>query len=104
MAARNSTRRNFLQASAGVLALGVGGAGSEGFESRMDLRSTAAAQQAPKASADDGKKPLRLGVIVGIGSDPESAIGKVHSLGLPTCQIYADNFSFDLVQIGRAHV
>jgi L-ribulose-5-phosphate 3-epimerase len=101
--ALNSNRRNFLQTSAGVLALGVGGGGSEGFESRPDLRSMAAAQQAPKASADDGKEPLRLGLIVGIGSDPESAIAKVHSLGLPTCQIYAENFSFDLVpQLKRA--
>ena len=103
MTALNSNRRNFLQTSAGVLALGVGGGGSEGFESRPDLRSMAAAQQAPKASADDGKEPLRLGLIVGIGSDPESAIAKVHSLGLPTCQIYAENFSFDLVpQLKRA--
>jgi sugar phosphate isomerase/epimerase len=29
---------------------------------------------------------MRLGVIVHIGKDPESALAKVHELGLPTCQ------------------
>jgi L-ribulose-5-phosphate 3-epimerase len=37
-------------------------------------------------------KPLRLGLIIGIGNDPEAAIVKVHDLGLPTCQVYVDDF------------
>jgi L-ribulose-5-phosphate 3-epimerase len=38
-------------------------------------------------------KPLRLGLIIGIGNDPEAAVAKVHDLGLPTCQAYAEDFS-----------
>jgi L-ribulose-5-phosphate 3-epimerase len=65
-------RRHFLQASAGVMAAGW-------FASLDDL-------------VNAGKKPLRLGLIIGIGKDPETAIAKVHDLGLPTCQVYVDDF------------
>jgi sugar phosphate isomerase/epimerase len=40
-----------------------------------------------------GKKPLRLGLIIGIARDPEAAIAKVHDLGLPTCQVYVEDFA-----------
>src|SRR5260370_9509056 len=40
--------------------------------------------------ANEGKKPLRLGLILGISRDPNDAIAKVHGLGLPTCQVFAD--------------
>src|SRR2546421_11586093 len=39
------------------------------------------------------KKPLRLGLIIGIGNEPEAAIAKVHDLGLPTCQVYVEGFA-----------
>jgi sugar phosphate isomerase/epimerase len=42
------------------------------------------------------RKPMRLGLIIGIGKDPESAIKKVHDLGLPTCQVGAGSFEPDL--------
>jgi sugar phosphate isomerase/epimerase len=45
---------------------------------------------APMVAANEGKKPLRLGLIIGIGSDPDAAIAKVHDLGLPTCQVYVE--------------
>src|SRR5438045_711354 len=38
------------------------------------------------------KKPLRLGLIIGIGKDPETAIATVLDLGLPTCQVYVEDF------------
>lgn len=63
-------RREFLQASAGVMAAGVS---SNLFPSP--------------------NKPLRLGLIIGIGNDPEAAIAKVHDLGLPTCQVYVEDFA-----------
>ncbi len=63
-------RREFVQASAGVLA--------------AHLSPTLLTQL---------KKPLRLGLITGIGKDPEAAIAKVHDLGLPTCQVYVDEFA-----------
>jgi len=39
------------------------------------------------------QKPLRLGLIIGIGRDPEAAIAKVDDLGLPTCQVYVEDFA-----------
>jgi len=63
-------RREFLQASAGVMA--------------ASLSPNVFSQQ---------RKPLRLGLIIGIGSDPETAIAKVHDLGLPTCQVYVEDFA-----------
>jgi len=39
---------------------------------------------------NEGKKPLRLGLIIGIGKDPDATMAKVHDLGLPTCQVYVE--------------
>lgn len=47
---------------------------------------------AQKAFGNEGKKPLRLGLIIGIGRDPDAAMAKVHELGLPTCQAYVEEF------------
>ncbi len=63
-------RREFLEASAGVLAAGF----------------------TPNVFSPQ-LKPLRLGLIIGIGTDPEAAIAKVHDLGLPTCQAYVEDFA-----------
>jgi len=51
----------------------------------------------PPLAADEGKKPLRLGLIIDIGKDPDAALAKVHDLGLPTSQIFVDEFGPDLV-------
>lgn len=61
-------RREFLQASAGVMATHIG-----------------------PTLFTPLKQPLRLGLIIGIGEDPEAAIAKVHALGLPTCQVYVED-------------
>jgi L-ribulose-5-phosphate 3-epimerase len=53
-------------------------------------------QSAPSLAEDEGKKPLRLGLIIGIGKDPDGAIAKVRELGLPTCQAFADEFDPEL--------
>ena len=47
---------------------------------------------APVVAANEGKKPLRLGLIIGIGKDPDGAMAKVRDLGLPTCQAYVSEF------------
>jgi sugar phosphate isomerase/epimerase len=49
-----------------------------------------AATVAPTSAANEGKKPLRLGLIIGIAKDPDAAMAKVHDLGLPTCQVFLD--------------
>jgi len=51
-------------------------------------RSTA--KSTSMTAANEGKKPLRLGLILGIGKDPDAAMAKVHDLGLPTCQAYVE--------------
>jgi L-ribulose-5-phosphate 3-epimerase len=44
----------------------------------------------PRAGA---KSAMRLGLIVSAGKDPEAAIGKVHELGFPTCQVGVSSFA-----------
>ena len=46
---------------------------------------------------DDGKKPLRLGLIISIGKDPDVALAKVRDLGMPTAQVFVDEFEMNLV-------
>jgi sugar phosphate isomerase/epimerase len=50
----------------------------------------------PAIAADEGKKPLRLGLIIDIGKEPDAALAKVHELALPTAQIFVDEFEADL--------
>jgi len=52
---------------------------------------------APAVASNEGKKPLRLGLIIGIGKDPDAAMAKVRGLGLPTSQVFVDDFEMDLV-------
>src|ERR1700745_2772728 len=55
------------------------------------------AQSASHVAANEGKKPLRLGLIIGIGKDPDAAMAKVRDLGLPTSQLSVDEFEIELV-------
>jgi len=52
----------------------------------------------PPLQANEGKKPLRLGLIIGIGKDPDAAMAKVRDLGLPTSQVFMDEFEPELVK------
>jgi sugar phosphate isomerase/epimerase len=45
---------------------------------------------------NEGKKPLRLGLILGTGRHPDAAMSKVHELGLPTCQVFVDEIEPEL--------
>ncbi|MEN6604177.1 MAG: sugar phosphate isomerase/epimerase family protein [Bryobacteraceae bacterium] len=45
---------------------------------------------------------MRLGVITGVGKDPEAAIRRVHELGFATCQVGARSFDDDTVKRLRA--
>src|SRR5690348_11467263 len=86
-------RRAFLQTSTGALAAGlspVGSALGATVAASHLMSSVGATQSAPTVAANEGKKPLRLGLILGIGRDPNDAIAKVHDLGLPTCQVFVD--------------
>src|SRR5437867_8577442 len=71
-------RRTFLQNSAGAMAAGLSPV-------LATLRAVAApgpiAPDLPGAAqivhTNEGKKPLRLGLIIGIGKDPDAAMAKV---------------------------
>jgi len=95
-------RRAFLQTSSGVLAAGLSPIGSalrEGIIPDGFVSNLSAMQLTPTVPANEGKKPLRLGLILGIGRDPNDAIAKIHDLGLPTCQVFVDEI--DSVLSGR---
>jgi L-ribulose-5-phosphate 3-epimerase len=89
-------RRRFLQSSVVALAAGFG-SGRESFAAgemnEVSTRGFSTTESAQKAFGNDGKKPLRLGLIIGMGKDPDAALAKVHELGLPTCQAYFEEFS-----------
>jgi sugar phosphate isomerase/epimerase len=40
---------------------------------------------------------LRLGLIIGVGNNPDAAMAKVHDLGLPTCQVFVNEIEAELV-------
>jgi L-ribulose-5-phosphate 3-epimerase len=99
-------RRRFLKWSMTALAVAeFGGKGvalaSEGAMRETDkmreFRSLEAAGKGQgtamqRAIGNEGKKALRLGVIIGIGNDPDAAMAKVQALALPTCQAYVEKF------------
>src|SRR5690349_2580637 len=86
-------RRNFLKKSAAVVAMGLGPRSVEPASAEKVMPHGAGELlAAQKAFGNEGKKPLRLGLIIGIGKDPDAAIAKVHELGLPTCQAYVEEF------------
>ena len=78
------TRRAFLQTSAAVLA----------STPRLSAAPSAPAigARAPSIAANQDRTPLRLGLIIAIGNDPDSAMAKVRDLGLPSAQIYIEEF------------
>jgi L-ribulose-5-phosphate 3-epimerase len=92
-------RRNFLQSSGGALAATMG-LRRAALTNRVSSPRQAPLQTEaliPPLATDEGKKSLRLGLIISIGKDPDTALAKVHELGFPTSQIFVDEFGLDLV-------
>jgi len=84
-------RRVFLQTSATLLASGLAPtARLHAVPAADSIHSSVI--HAPAVAANQGKKPLRLGLIIAIGNDPDSATAKVRNLGLPTAQIFVEEF------------
>lgn len=99
-------RRGFLRGSAGILAASWGreafgemkfGAVDENTAVRSGMTGTS-----QPGDANEGRKPLRLGLILTIGEDADAAIAKVHALGLPTCQAFVEEFKPGLAERLRA--
>lgn len=105
---KEKSRRDFLRESAAAtagLAAGLAMGGTtfatelgekQGKPIAMAMGGQGTAMQ--RAYGNEGKKPLRLGLIIGIGKDPDAAIAKVKSLGLPTCQAYVEEFGTGLAE------
>jgi L-ribulose-5-phosphate 3-epimerase len=95
-------RRTFLQTSAGVLAASLRPAAfaklNLGFMPDDVAMETDTAQTAESGALNEGRKPLRLGLIIGVGDDPDASMAKVHDLGLPTCQAFVDDFKPGLAE------
>jgi L-ribulose-5-phosphate 3-epimerase len=92
-------RRTFLQSSAamvaGLSASAQAGLGAvrvvDGSAPLPENPANSAAQVAATVAANDGKKPLRLGLIIAIGNNPDAAMAKVRDFGLPTSQISVED-------------
>jgi sugar phosphate isomerase/epimerase len=93
-------RRAFLQTSAAALATSFGAMRTvaKGAVITSALPANlSTAQGSPSVAANEGKKPLRLGLIIGVGNNPDAAMAKVHDLGLPTCQVFVNEIEAELV-------
>ena len=65
---------------------------SELVESNLPPIATASSQSAPDVPSNSGKKPLRLGLILGVEPEPDAAMATLKDLGIPTCQVYLNRF------------
>ena len=81
-----TSRREFVTTIAGAVGAGLWPGSPSSFISSPD------GQRAPIIASNANKKPLRLGLITGIGNDPAQALAKVHELGIPSAQIYVEEF------------
>jgi L-ribulose-5-phosphate 3-epimerase len=94
-------RRAFLQASAGALAASLSPAAVAALNTELiadHLVTADTAQTAKPVASNEGRKPLRLGLIIGVGKDPDAALAKVRDLGLLTCQVFVDEFEPGLLE------
>ncbi|MGH9584199.1 MAG: TIM barrel protein [Bryobacteraceae bacterium] len=80
------SRRDFLKLSTAAALTGTG----------------LAAERAPAPASARRYKPMALGIITGIGNDPDAAMAKVHALDMHNCQIEADHLDDDLIRRLRA--
>lgn len=91
----NQNRRGFLQTTVAAIGSGwVPSAHSRGEPLPSIIAANAI--HAPEVAANQGKKPLRLGLIIAIGTNPDTEMSKVHELGLSTAQIFVDDFHVGL--------
>ena len=83
------SRRKFLKNSSLALTAGLGSAcATFGSISSEQISN----QFAPHVASNDGKKPLRLGLILGVEPDPAAAMATLNNLGIATCQVYLNRF------------
>src|SRR5215471_15582444 len=84
-------RRTFMQLSAGAVAAGLNPLWATPTTGASHLASPS--QHSPRiapVSANEGRKPMRLGLIIGVGKDPDAALAKVRNLGIETAQLFME--------------
>jgi Sugar phosphate isomerases/epimerases len=89
MTTTKRNRRNFLHTFGGGLTAGFF---SMNFPSSLSNGTGLSVQSERAIPSNQGKKPLRLGLILGVEPDPDAAMATLKNLGLPTCQVYLNNF------------
>jgi len=101
----NKNRRDFLKLSTGaaIAAAGLGGAEKALAASGSLSAPVPAVAPTPVPAPPRKYEPFALGIITGIGNDPEAAMARVHSLGMHTCQIDSDLLSDEMLdRLGNA--
>lgn len=92
-------RRDFLKVSTGaaLAAAGLGSSGKALGSPESFAAAVPSAAPAPVPATPRKFEPFALGIMTGIGTDPEAAMAKVHSLGMHTCQIDSDLLSDEML-------
>jgi sugar phosphate isomerase/epimerase len=93
---KKQDRRTFLQTSTAALAASLTPAAVTTLKSSPNQAGAHTQQTARPVASNEGKKSLRLGLIIDVGKDPDASMAKVQDLGLPTCQAFVDAFEPEL--------
>jgi L-ribulose-5-phosphate 3-epimerase len=93
---KKQDRRTFLQTSTAALAASLTPAAIATLKVSPNQAGAHTQQTARTVASNEGRKPLRLGLIIDVGKEPDASMAKVHDLGLPTCQAFVDAFEPEL--------
>ena len=91
------SRRTFLQHSGLAFSATLGSANplnnlfAHPEPSSVNNANQSASSAASVVASNDGKKALRLGLILGVEPDPDAAMAKLQNLGVATCQVYMEH-------------
>ncbi|HET7213432.1 MAG TPA: sugar phosphate isomerase/epimerase family protein [Terriglobia bacterium] len=101
---KRNNRRDFLKLSTGAAMAAAGlGSAEKGLAAAGAVSASRAGLPAPVPAPPRKHEPFALGIMTGIGDNPEAAMAKVHSLGMPTCQIDSDLLSDEMLdRLGNA--
>jgi sugar phosphate isomerase/epimerase len=104
---KNKTRREFLKTSAAAMTVGWAG-GTGAMPAAGETVGGGQLRPSPPP-ASPGYPPFALGIILGIGHNPEAAIREVRDLGMPTCQLQIGYLDDNLVErlgeaLGKYHI
>jgi L-ribulose-5-phosphate 3-epimerase len=88
-------RRSFLQTTVAAVGASIAPMSELWAQLPVSARTSNPTERAPWVASNNGKRPLRLGLILQVGKNPDADIAKVQELGLPTCQLSLEDFQPD---------